>query len=391
MTQIHWVANAEQMAQLCTQLMQHTVLMLDTEFIRDKTYRPEPCVLQISANPSEAWLIDLHTLLQDPTTNWQPLRDLLTHAPTLKVLHSARQDNELFLHSFGVLPHPLFDTQLTASVCGMGEDLSYALLVQKVCGVLPDKSQRLTDWKQRPLDDEQMAYAAADVTYLHAVYHHICALPTFAKRQDFIAEEMAPLLDPATYESRPDAAWRRFRLKHETAQTITALKVLACRREQYAHATNTARSVVLRDDALLEVARRRPNTPDEVGSVRYMPKKLPAQTVELILTALHEAAQQDDAPDIAATEAVLSAEQNNATLMLSATVRVLAQQDNVPLRLYMGNNDAHAVEKLVLNQPDSLLFAGARGASIGVPLQQLLQGESVLHCNAGQWQIVPKS
>ena len=363
-------------------LCESPFVCLDTEFIRERTYRPEACLLQAAVTPEHAYLFDLTTL------SVEPVRTLLT-APTLKVLHAARQDMELFHCGYGVLPERIFDTQIAAAVCGLGEDLGYGNLVKRLVGIEPDKSARRTDWKQRPLTKAQMDYAAADVTYLCRVYDALRALPQFPEREALMHEETAPMLDPELYAVRPELAWRRFRLRNESRAVTAAVRTLAAAREEAAAASDRSRNQILSDDALLEIARRRPADVAALAAVRFVPKSMSHEVSELIFQALRAAETEVFEEDPAAA-AELTPVQNETAALLYAVLRLLSLNQGLSLRMYAGPADRGAVERLAAGDPDSLLLQGARRTLIGEQLLALCEGRASLRLHAGVPEITPE-
>lgn len=248
---------------LCTRLRTEPYVTIDTEFMRERTYYPELCVVQL-AGRDEVAVIDAQT----PGMDLAPLGALLADPAVLKVFHAARQDVEIFLQLFGAVPAPLFDTQVAAMVAGFGDQVGYDSLVQSLTGGHIDKAHRFSDWSARPLSPAQLAYAAADVTHLRGVYESLRARLERDGRLDWVGEEMAHLADPATYRADPDTAWERLRPRTGNRRMLGLLRAAAAWREREAQRVNIPRQRLLKDESLLEIAASVPDTPEALARVR---------------------------------------------------------------------------------------------------------------------------
>jgi ribonuclease D len=242
-------------------------IAVDTEFMRDKTYWPQLCLVQI-AGPDEAAAID--TLA--PGLDLAPLLDLMKNEAVLKVFHAARQDIEIFFHLSGAVPAPLFDTQVAAMVCGFGESASYETLVGKLAGARLDKSSRFTDWSHRPLTERQLNYALADVIHLRTVYDKLAARLKKNGRLPWLAEEMDELTDPATYRLDPNESWRRFKLRGGNGRFLAILREVAGWRELAAQQKNLPRNRIIRDESILEIAAHAPTNVADLARTRGLNK-----------------------------------------------------------------------------------------------------------------------
>lgn len=212
-TEIRTITTTAELAEFCELAKAQPYVTLDTEFLRERTYYSKLCLIQAALPPASASnLPGGPAVLIDPLVeglSLEPLYDLFRHKATVKVFHAARQDLEIFFHDAGVFPDPLFDTQIAAMVCGFGEQAGYETLVKKIARQPLDKSSRFTDWSHRPLSDAQAAYALADVTHLRAIYEFLAAQLDKTDRGPWLGEEVAVLLNPETYITRPDEAWER--------------------------------------------------------------------------------------------------------------------------------------------------------------------------------------
>ncbi|MEC9312855.1 MAG: HRDC domain-containing protein, partial [Pseudomonadota bacterium] len=200
----------------------------------------------------------------------EPLYTLFRDESVVKVFHAARQDLEIFWVDAGVFPKPLFDTQVAAMVCGFGEQVGYETLVRKIVKQGLDKTSRFTDWSRRPLSDAQKTYALADVTHLRRIYEYLAAELDRSGRSHWVAEELQVLTDPATYDIRPQEAWRRIKTRTTSGKFLAVVRELAAFREDYAQRNNVPRNRVFKDDALVELASTKPRTGSDLGGSRLL-------------------------------------------------------------------------------------------------------------------------
>jgi ribonuclease D len=251
------------LAAFCDRQRRAEYITVDTEFIRDKTYWPRLCVVQV-AGSDEAVAID--ALAEG--LELAPLLDLLNDPSVLKVFHAARQDIEIFVNLTGKVPAPLFDTQIAAMVCGLGEQVGYDVLVQKLVGARIDKSSRFTDWARRPLSEKQLRYALDDVVHLRTAYEAMQKRLQRDDRLHWLEEDMAALTDPAVYRVEPDEAWRRLKSRSTNARYLGILKEVAAWREREAQRRDIPRNRILRDEAMFEVASEAPRDADALAGMR---------------------------------------------------------------------------------------------------------------------------
>ncbi|HUI18535.1 MAG TPA: ribonuclease D [Alphaproteobacteria bacterium] len=256
------IADSEALAAFCARLAS-PYITVDTEFMRDRTYYPQLCLVQI-AGADEAAAIDALA----PGLDLAPLIALMDRRDILKVFHAGRQDVEIFYLLSGRVPAPMFDTQIAAMVCGFGESVGYDTLVAKLTGAHIDKSSRFTDWSLRPLTERQTKYAISDVTHLRTVYEKLSRRLEHSGRAAWLEEEMAVLADPATYSTAPEDAWLRLKPRSTSGRFLVVLKALAAWRETEAQRRNLPRNRVLRDEALTEIAAHHPANADELARTR---------------------------------------------------------------------------------------------------------------------------
>ncbi|HKX36834.1 MAG TPA: ribonuclease D [Rhizorhapis sp.] len=252
---------------LVAELAHAPYLALDTEFLRDQTYYPKLCLIQIAAPGIEAIIDPLASGI-----DLAPFYELIRRPHIIKVLHAARQDIEIFFLQGGVLPDPLFDSQIAAMVCGFGDAASYETLARKIAHVEIDKSARFTDWSHRPLSKRQLEYALADVTHLRVIYEWMKARLEKTGRASWVAEDVAALQDPALYRIEPEQAWRRLKPRTTNKRFLAVLASLAAWREREAQARDIPRGRVLKDEALSEIAAHPPETPEALERIRAVPK-----------------------------------------------------------------------------------------------------------------------
>lgn len=261
------ITTTDQLAAACERLAQHPVITVDTEFLRETTYYPLLCVVQM-ASADEAVVID--TLAEG--IDLAPFFALMNNEAVLKVFHAARQDIEIMVHRNGVVPHPIFDTQVAAMVLGYGDSIAYDQLVERVTGHRPDKTHRFTDWSRRPLTDEQLHYAVSDVTHLRDVFAKLDADLKKRKRSDWVSEEMKVLTSPKTYDFHPERAWERLKTRVRKPKELAVLMEVAAWREQEAQSRDVPRSRVLKDDAVGDIATHAPTTLERLANLRSLPK-----------------------------------------------------------------------------------------------------------------------
>lgn len=289
------IAQTSELEAFCVRLSDVDVIAVDTEFMRERTYWPKLCLVQVAGNGEAAAIDPL-----SPGIDLQPLFELLRDQHTVKAFHAARQDLEIFHRLMGhELPKPVFDTQIAAMVCGFGDQVSYETLVGKLAKARIDKSSRFTDWSLRPLSGRQIDYAIADVVHLLPVYRKLAARLRSTGRGDWLAEEMADLIDPANYAIDPMQVFRRVRSRSGNGRTLAVLRELAAWRERDAQARDIPRAWVLRDEALLEIAHHTPKTVEELARTRGMARKFAesATGAEVLLAvARGVAVPEEDCP-----------------------------------------------------------------------------------------------
>lgn len=276
--------------EFCAGLKNCAFITLDTEFLREKTYYPKLCLIQISSPDGQAAAIDPIA----ENIDLSMVFDLLLDQNILKVIHSGRQDLEIFFNLTGKVVQPIFDTQIAAMVCGYGDSVGYDALVRDITGVQIDKSSQFTDWSRRPLSDRQIEYALGDVTHLIKIYKHLSLELEKRDRISWVFEEEAILLDPATYLNDPLKAWERIKIKTPKPKTLAVLRELASWREQQAQKRNIPKSWVMRDETLADMAAQLPQTEAQIRKIRGMPEDLDKNQMGKTLLGLISKALNSD-------------------------------------------------------------------------------------------------
>jgi len=294
------ITDTAALAQFCESLSSADFVTVDTEFMRERTYWSKLCLVQL-AGPNEAAIID--PLAEG--IELDPLIALLSDPSVLKVFHAARQDIEIFHHMTGIVPSPVFDTQIAAMVCGFGDSVGYETLVSKLAKARIDKSIRFTDWSRRPLSDKQLQYALSDVTHLRVAYEKLAHKLERNGRTHWIEEEMAVLTSPTTYTVNPPESWRRIKFRGTRPRFLCILQAMAAWREHMAQERDVPRNRILRDDVLLDIAARAPETPEALAQTRSVGRQgLSAALTEGVLAAVAEgkAVPEADCPMVKGKE-----------------------------------------------------------------------------------------
>lgn len=261
------LSTAEEVEAACVKLAEHAYVTVDTEFLRETTYWPKLCLIQVASRDA-VYLIDPLA----PAMDLAAFFALMRNPQVVKVFHAARQDIEIFWHLAHCIPAPLFDTQVAAMVLGYGEQVSYETLVNKVAKTTIDKSQRYTDWSERPLSQAQLIYAAADVTHLRVIYDQLLARLEEEDRTNWLKQEMAVLSDPETYETPPDKAWQKLSLRVKNPREFAILQVVAAWRELQAQAKDMPRRRVMKDETIFDIIKAQPKTAEQLAAIRSVPQ-----------------------------------------------------------------------------------------------------------------------
>ncbi|MEX0955675.1 MAG: ribonuclease D [Rhizobiaceae bacterium] len=344
---------------------------VDTEFIRETTFWPELCLIQM-ASPDAAFLID--PLAKG--VELKPFFELMADEGVVKVFHAARQDIEIVFHLGGLIPHPVFDTQVAAMVCGFGDSVSYDQLVDKITGVRIDKSSRFTDWRRRPLSDKQLEYALADVTHLVDVYRHLATELEREKRAHWLNEEMEVLTARETYDPNPDDAWKRLKIRNAKPQQLAIAKSIAAWRELEARERNVPRGRILKDDAMVEIAQQMPADIAALGRLRAVPRGWERSStatglMEAVAAAL--AIPKEDLPR-PIRHAQPSDGANAAAELLKVLLKLVAEREGVAPKVLASSDD---IDRIASNgeEADVAALHGWRREVFGEKALQLVRGE----------------
>jgi ribonuclease D len=378
------ITTTQELSDLCRRLGQHNFVAVDTEFIREQTFWPRLCVVQL-AGPGEEAIVDPLA----PGVDLAPFFALMADERVVKVFHAARQDLEIVWNQARLIPHPIFDTQVAAMVCGFGESVSYVSLVKQVTGHNLDKTSRFTDWARRPLSEKQLAYAVADVTHLRDVYGRLMGELEATGRLGWLDEEMAELTSPETYETRPEDAWRRLKLRVRNRKGLAVLIELAAWRERLAQTMDVPRNRILRDEALYDIANSAPTDTAQLGHLRSLSEGFSRSSrAKEIVEAVNRALKRDPRTLPPLREgAGLPAEKAATVELLRVLLKACAARSKVAPRLIA---DAEHLERLAAeDDPDIPALKGWRYELFGAEAQRLKRGELALRIEKGE--VVPLS
>ncbi len=342
------ITDTAALSAFCEELESGPYAAIDTEFMRDSTYWPKLCLLQ-AAGPETAAIIDPLS----PDIDLLPFYRLLSAKQVMKVFHAARQDVEIFYHQAGVIPEPLFDTQIAAMVCGFGESASYETLARRIAKSEIDKSARFTDWSRRPLSNRQLDYALADVTHLRVIYETLAKELEKTSRAEWVEEEEATLKDPATYRLEPSEAWRRLKPRSGSKKFFAALAGLAAWREREAQARDVPRNRILKDEALMEIAAHPPTSAEALNEIRALPNGYANSKSGKALVAAVKEALEHPPPDVGPhPERRRGREASPAALdLLRTLLRLRAHQYRVAPRLIANTDD---LERLAIGDDEGI-------------------------------------
>jgi ribonuclease D len=378
------VETNEALSSFLAELSSAPYLALDTEFLRDQTYYPRLCLIQVAAPGGIEGIIDPLA----PGLDLAPFYELLKRPDIVKVLHAARQDIEIFYLQGGVLPDPLFDTQVAAMVCGFGDAASYETLARKLAQVEIDKSARFTDWSHRPLSKRQLEYALADVTHLRVIYEKLSAQLARTGRARWVEEEIAALKDPRLYRLDPDQAWKRLKPRTTNKRFLAMLASLAAWREREAQARDIPRGRVLKDEALTEIAAHPPESDEALERIRAVPKGFANSRLGKGLMAAVEAGRDAAPPEGAAQGPVRRKREPSpaAVDLLKTLLRLRAEAAHVAPRLIANAED---IEKLAAFEDDDVMaLQGWRADVFGNDAKALREGNLAIALEKGEAVVV---
>ncbi len=347
---------------------------VDTEFIRETTFWPELCLIQM-ATPD-------HSALVDPLSkeiDLAPFFALMADPSITKVFHAARQDIEIVHKLGGLIPAPLFDSQVAAMVSGYGESISYDQLVMKMSGIHLDKTSRFTDWRQRPLTDTQLTYALADVTHLAALYPALKQKLEEAGRVEWVKEEMATLSSVDTYELHPENAWKRLKMRVRKPIELVVLQKVAAWREQEARDRNVPRSRVIKDDTIYEIAQQQPKDSQTLGRLRTVPNGWERSTSGQDLLKVIVAALETPKDQLPKLPRHVSAPEGTgaATEMLRVLLKLITEENGVAAKVVATSDDLDQIASKG-EEADVGAMHGWRRQLFGETALKLIRGEVAL-------------
>ncbi len=370
------ITTNEALRAACDRLSKPGFVTVDTEFMRDSTFWPVLCLIQVAGAEDEIIIDPLATDI-----DLTPFYRLMKNRDVVKVFHAARQDIEIFHHEGDAIPDPLFDTQVAAMVCGFGDSVGYETLVRKLTDGTVDKSSRFTDWSRRPLSDKQLHYAMADVTYLRTIYEVLAKRVMQSKRAHWVSEEMDVLQSPETYEMQPENAWKRLKARIRGRRGLAVLIEVAAWRERQAQERDLPRSRVMKDDALYEIATQMPRSPSDLDGLRAVPRGFSnSRSAPSLLEAIERGLAMKD-EDIPAVEGPAA---------LPAGIGPLVELLKVLLKQKCEEHDV--AQKLVANVADLELIAAHTEADVQAlkGWRRELFGEDALKLKRGELAIGAK-
>ena len=375
------ITKQSELSKFCAQVESGAYITVDTEFIRDKTYFPKLCLVQIAGGEHAAAIDPLATGIK-----LDPVFALLQKPDLVKVFHACRQDIEIFYLLSGAIPVNIFDTQIAASVCGYGESVSYETLVNKIVGQDLDKSSRFTDWSARPLSEKQLIYALSDVTHLQVIYEHIKAQIEQSGRTSWIVEEHAQLSDPALYQIEPHNAWKRLKYGTMRPKHLAVLRELAQWREIEARKNDVPRGRILKDESLVELASSIPRKTADLTRMRSMDKNLSKSKADEVFACVERALAlpQTEWPQVGKSR---KPPENITSLiaMLQLLLKVKADVHGIAASIIADKDD---LEAIALGKTEITVLQGWRYDVFGRKAQLLIEGKLKLSLNAKTKQVV---
>ena len=377
MQAIQFIDTPEKLNQLCQKIEQEPWVALDTEFLREKTYYPKFCLLQIA---TLEWVVCVDPLV---LPSLDQLFDVLYQQNIIKVLHACQQDIEIFYQLTGKVPEPIFDTQLAAPVLGLQENPGYAMLVSSFLNINLDKAHTRTDWSIRPLSEEQLKYAADDVIYLAEIYQIMLKKLSDLGRSDWLEDDFAKLKNPDLYDLPPENAWLKIRGKNKlTNKQLSVLQALSVWREQTVKRENKPRGWLIRDDLLLDIARLQPVSMPELFKVRNINGRTAKQYGHQLCELIKQARTQPPIKVQDSCKTPKKTQQQEAIVdLLAAIVRIRADQNSLNPSILATRKD---LEMLLFEDPLCSLLHGWRYEMAGKELLQILEGENMLIVRNGE-------
>ena len=377
------ITDTDALAGLCSRLATSEFVTVDTEFIRDKTYWPILCLVQL-AGEDEFAAVD--TLAEG--IDLTPMLDLMRDRSVLKVFHAARQDFEIFYRLMGMVPQLVFDTQVSAMVCGFGDQVGYETIVAKLARQSIDKTMRFTDWQRRPLSDKQLDYALADVTHLRVVYQKLREMLEQNGRAEWVAEEMQTLTGDELYQFDPRQSWRRVKSRNPKPRFLAILREVTAWRETEAQTRDVPRNRIVRDDALLEIAAHRPKTEQDLANLRGLNRgQAQGAVARALLDAVAKgvALPNEECPAAPKPRRTASPIGPSADL-LKVLVKLKSEEHNVAQKLIATSDDLEAIA--ADDNADVPALKGWRREMFGEDALALKQGRLALTADGRNIRVV---
>lgn len=372
------ITSTEALKEVIAPLHTHDIITVDTEFLREKTYYPTICLIQIGT-ADDAFAID--PLAED--IDLTPLFELLLNPDVCKVMHAASQDLEIFYLLMKELPKNLFDTQIAAQILGIGEAVGYGKLVEDICGVKLDKSSRHTDWTQRPLSDKQLDYALSDVTYLREIHRSVYIMLEELGRLPWFNEEMERFSDVSLYDNAPEDAWKKLNLTSGSAVFKSICVELATWREHYAREKNKPRTWILKNDAIYELASVQPASINDLHGLRFY--KPSSKTLNELLLKHIEIGKHKPAPTIPKRKR-MSAQTNTIVDVLKLLLKHQCEKHNIVPSVIAKSSELQLLAEQ--DSPDVPALSGWRYDIFGRYAQELKNGKLAITIDNGQVNIV---
>ena len=374
------ISTTHDLAEACARLARLPFVTVDTEFMRETTYYPKLCLIQMAGPDGVGILVD--PLARD--IDLKPFLDLMADEGVVKVFHSARQDLEIIWLLGGLLPHPFFDTQVAAMVCGYGDSVSYEQLVNDVAKAKIDKSSRFTDWSRRPLSEAQLAYALSDVTHLVTIYEELAGELLRTDRGAWLDEEMGVLISPETYRADPEQAWRRLGGRIRKPREIAVLMEVAAWREREAQTRNVPRGRILKDEAVIDVATAGPRSVEALGRLRSIPAGFERSRTGADILAAVEKGFARDPSSIAVPERTRSRGGGNGALveLLKVLLKSVCEEEKVAPKIIASVDDLEAIAED--DEADVAVLSGWRRGLFGEKALALKAGRLALSAERGR-------
>ena len=380
------IATTQALQNFCNEVATDTYITVDTEFLRETTYYPKLCLIQIAGSHAAALIDPLA-----PGIDLAPFFALMADTRILKVFHAARQDIEILVNMANLVPQPVFDTQIAAMVCGFGDQVGYEAIVRKLVGAQIDKSSQFTDWSRRPLTHKQMAYALSDVTHLRVVYEGLNDQIAKSNRSHWLEGELQDLANPDVYRVDPEQTWRRIKARIQNKKQQATLMAVTAWREREAQNKNVPRGRILKDEAIGEIAIQVPQSVEALQQLRLLPKGSADSVIgKGILKAVAEGLSRDPQtiPSPKGRGEELTASQEAAAEVLKLALKIISERESVAAKLLASSADIDAIA--VDDAADVAAMRGWRRAVFGDLALALKHGKALIGLENGRAKIVMK-